>query len=1092
MVEKLKDNDLFKGIFESSVEGIIVVDYKGRIFRANPSVEKMFGYGPGELAHKTVEDLVPGQYGKSHQNHRKNFAKKPTSRPMGKGGNLWALRKDGSQFPVEISLSPTQINDENVVVAFVIDITDRLLAEKKAAVSAEKMNEAQSLAHIGSWVWNLRTNERNWSDEFYRICGLPPGDKRLNVDTVLQFIHPDDRQATIDDIAYAIENQTSYSNNKRMVRTDGSIRYITARGKASYDNEGKPLEWFGTIQDVTEQKATEQQLEENLTKNKALLEALPDMMFILDYEGEFLDYYVPEPEKLFAPASSIIGGHIKELLPPHICQAIRDGIDKTIKTNEIQFVEYNFDGEKGRQFYEGRIVPMDKNRLLTIIRDITNERAIENILYVRNQALAATANGIIICDAREPDHPIIYANEAFCKTTGYDEDDFMGKNCRFLQREDKDQFEIKLMSEAIRNGEDCRVVLRNYRKDGSLFWNEVSITPIYNEEKVLTHFVGVHNDVTAHKVEEFFKIGQSHVMDMIIQHEPLEHIAYKIVETIETAIPNCHGSILLLDKETGSLRQLAAPNVPKSFTDAIEGMQIGAENGSCGAAAYLKKEIIVSDTSSDPLWSAFRELAEEANLKACWSFPIFSSNQELLGTFAIYFNVSRIPLDTEKEIIYNITQATSVAIEQHNISAALRKSREELAVYAEALENKVAERTVELKDMVRKLVESNMNLEDQIQITKTAENSAIASQELLVTIFRNFPKGFVGVVDMHLRVVFIEGEDLDTLNFRKAIQVGDTIDELNNVPAELKKKVKQNVLKTLKGEHRSFEAKVQGKSYLVNTTPLFNEEQEVVQALIVYNNISDQKRVEVEIRNTLQKEKELNELKSRFISMASHEFRTPLSAILSATNLIERRNGDGQEEKRTKYIQTIKGSVKNLVDILNDFLSLSKLEEGKVVAQPILFDFVEFIEVLVEEVQGVKKNGQTIDVINSRSRIEVGLDTKLLRHIVHNLLSNAIKYSEEHKPITLKIDTKDDKLFIEVADRGIGIPAEDQDYLFQRFYRAKNATNFQGTGLGLNIVRQYTLLMNGTISFRSQLGQGTTFIVELPLNLLTNEKNTAY
>ncbi|MGS0527089.1 hypothetical protein ACU8V7_20015 [Zobellia nedashkovskayae] len=127
----------------------------------------------------------------------------------------------------------------------------------------------------------------------------------------------------------------------------------------------------------------------------------------------------------------------------------------------------------------------------------------------------------------------------------------------------------------------------------------------------------------------------------------------------------------------------------------------------------------------------------------------------------------------------------------------------------------------------------------KFQITKTAENSAIDSQKLLETIFKNFPRGFVGVVDLDLAVVFIEGEDLDTVGFRDAIQVGDRIDKLSNVPIELKKKVKKNVQKTLKGEHCSFEVKVQNISYLVNTTPLFNENNVVIRALLVYNNISD-------------------------------------------------------------------------------------------------------------------------------------------------------------------------------------------------------------------------------------------------------------
>ncbi len=972
MINKVEDSELFRGIFESSVEGILVVSHQGNIIKANPSAEKMFAYESGELVYTKIENLIPGQFRNNHKNHRAEYANKPKSRSMGKGRDLWGLKKNGTQFPLEISLSPTTIEGNKVVIAFIIDITVRLAADKKAAVNLDRMDEAQSLAHVGSWFWDLQSDEMSWSDEFYRICGLPPGDERLNPKTLHQFIHQDDGESAVSAVKYAIKNHTPYNYEKKIIRIDGTVRHIRAKGKATYDTNGKPLQWFGTIQDITEQKET------------------------------------------------------------------------------------------------------------------------ESILYIRNRALASTASGIVICDAQQPDFPIIYGNEAFLKTTGYDRVDFIGKNCRFLQGEDRGQNDIKIMAVALKKGEPCHVVLRNYRKDGSLFWNEVSITPIYDDKKVLTHFVGVQNDVTARKMEEFFKMGQSHVMDMIIQYEPVERIADKIIETIETAIPNCMGSILLLKKEDNTLHKLAANNLPQGFVNAIEGVVIGPKKGSCGTAAYLKEEVIVTDISNDPLWEDYKEIALTNNLKACWSFPIFSSNRELLGTFAIYFNTLRKPLETEKEIMLNITQATSVALEQHNIGKALQKSKEELATYAEVLENKVAERTVELKEIVQKLVESNLSLEDQIQITKAAENSAVTSQELLATIFKNFPKGFVVVVNLNLEIVFIEGEELGELGFSDLANKGIRVSEVKGVQDKTLEKVIYNIGQTLQGEHCSFEIKVKNRSYLVNTTPLYDEDKKITRALIVHNNISAQKEIEIEIRKTLQKEKEINELKSRFISMASHEFRTPLSVILSSTNLIERQNAPEQEDKRIKYVNTIKSSVKNLVAILNDFLSLSKLEEGKVKAEPTLFDFIDFSKSLVEEIEGIKKNGQVINIVNSESPIQVNLDPKLLKHIVHNLLVNAIKYSEENKSTTLKIDTKNTKLFIEITDQGIGIPEEDQHYLFQRFYRAKNATNFEGTGLGLNIVRQYTELMGGTIDFQSKLNEGTTFIVELPLNLMKNEKITTY
>jgi len=184
-----------------------------------------------------------------------------------------------------------------------------------------------------------------------------------------------------------------------------------------------------------------------------------------------------------------------------------------------------------------------------------------------------------------------------------------------------------------------------------------------------------------------------------------------------------------------------------------------------------------------------------------------------------------------------------------------------------------------------------------------------------------------------------------------------------------------------------------------------------------------------------------------------------------------------------------------LVVVLNDFLSLSKLQEGMVVPQPSGFDIVDFTKSLIDEIQGIKKKGQTITLKTDLARIDVFLDPKLLRHITYNLLSNAIKYSGEGKRITLTIHSCDTNIIVKVADEGIGVPVEDQVNLFKRFYRATNALNIQGTGLGLNIVKRYIELMGGNIGLESSRDQGAVFSVELPLyinrpNKRIHEKNT--
>jgi PAS domain S-box-containing protein len=231
----------------------------------------------------------------------------------------------------------------------------------------------------------------------------------------------------------------------------------------------------------------------------------------------------------------------------------------------------------------------------------------------------------------------------------------------------------------------------------------------------------------------------------------------------------------------------------------------------------------------------------------------------------------------------------------------------------------------------------------------------------------------------------------------------------------------------------------------------------------------------------LDTEKELNDMKSRFVTMASHEFRTPLSTILSSTALIGQYNQTDANPKVTKHVQRIKSAVTNLTLILNDFLSAEKLEDGKVVAKPEEADLQELSNQVMAEIQGILKEGQKIQYVHKGPSVAV-FDSQILRNILLNLLSNAVKFSPENKPVKLTTAIGEDKLLVEVSDEGVGIPLDEQQHLFDRFFRARNVTNIQGTGLGLSIVSKYLEMTDGSIHFKSEPGKGTTFYVSVPLS----------
>jgi len=273
---------------------------------------------------------------------------------------------------------------------------------------------------------------------------------------------------------------------------------------------------------------------------------------------------------------------------------------------------------------------------------------------------------------------------------------------------------------------------------------------------------------------------------------------------------------------------------------------------------------------------------------------------------------------------------------------------------------------------------------------------------------------------------------------------------------------------------------------LLTLTPMKDENGVTNGYLAIALDISKNKKAEREWKLSLQKEKELSDLKSNFISIASHEFRTPLSTVLSSAYLISKYSELQDFRNIDKHVVRIVSSVNILTSILNDFLSVGKIEEGKIQVRPTIFNLEQHMLKIIHELNGLLKKGQTV-IYSHSGDTAVLLDPILFKHIIINLFSNAIKFSPENSTIELVTAKTDQTINIKVKDEGIGISLEDQSKLSQRFFRGGNVTNIQGTGLGLNIVSKYIELMEGKIKCESKLNQGTTFTVIFNINNTNKE-----
>lgn len=907
MAQPQHNNQLLKHIFESSTQAILVFNAKKAITTINSAAQILFGYSKKELLQKNVTHLIP------------TFKKKQNLQTFQNTSEVWITKKDGSQSSVHLKVSI--INTEGIenTILYIEDRTDHLIYQLALKGNQKVLSLAESEGSLGNWSWIFETNERYWSDEFFKICGVSPEDKSLTAETVLDFIHPDDRERAVQVITKTIEQNIPYSIEKRIIQPNGAVRDVVARGKLDLNAQGIPYRMSGTMRDVTELKKRQLALEESNRKFKAILEHTPGFI-----------YRVKNDKKLTAIFMS-------------------DGCFSVTGYTYDEFI-------KSQVFYGDIIVKEDQLHVWERVQESIKLKSPYDIQY-----RIKTKNG----------------------------------NIKYL-------------------------------------WERGEA--IYSEKGDSLALEGYIQDITAQKETE----------------TQLHHTQAKSIALLK-AIPD----MMFVQDKAGIFLEFHAQDGTKLLVprDQILGKNI--------------KDILPRN-----LYKAIKKaqhIVFQKNLMQIVHYSLKKKGE------TNYYEARVVPIDSK-----NVLTIVRDISERKKMENVLKRSEEQLAKYSEVLEKTVHERTNELTATVQKLVESNLRLEDQIQETAIAEKIATRSSSLSLAIAKNFPNGFIIVFNTAFEMILKEGEAITQLRLNRFISEGMPVKNIGLFSEKEKVTLKKQILKTLKGKHLSFEMEYKKRFFAVNTKPLLDENDKITTALFVYNDITFQKKTERDAQKALIEEQKLNELKSRFISMASHEFRTPLSAIQTAAILIGKQNEPGKEEKREKYVAQIKRNVKNLVIILNDFLSLSKLEEGKVVPTNEQLDIITFLKILIEEIVITKKNGQHIKFSAPKSAVIISLDHKLIRHIFMNLLSNAIKYSEDETTVyvTVKEDTKN--VIIAITDEGIGIPEEDKEHLFERFFRAKNVSNIEGTGLGLNIAKQYVILMGGIIEFKSEVTKGSTFIVTFP------------
>ena len=648
-------------------------------------------------------------------------------------------------------------------------------------------------------------------------------------------------------------------------------------------------------------------------------------------------------------------------------------------------------------------------------------------------------------------------NDAAARLFGFDREEMLGQNVRMLMPSPDRENHNDYIANYLRSGK-AKIIgigreVRGRKKSGETFPMRLSISEVKLAERIV--FTGIVHDLTAEKEAE----------QALREEKERAQTYFDMANTINVVLDtegriidlNKKGCFFLgMDRESGIRNQFWFHlTLPENFREVVH-------------MAFLKmmnQEIELVDSYESV---AIRHDGEERDF-AWKNNLLFGDDGQVVGMISSGIDiterkVAERELHKEKERAQqylDVANTLFVAVDaEEKITLLNRKGTEVLGYTEDEAKDRNWYELVVLPEDRKKTREAFREFKDQDQEGTDYFESRVICKD-----------GSIRLLAWRNAVVRDEAGNrmanlLSGVDITEQREAEERIKEMN---AQLEQRVEQrteelaSAVNQLLNINKKMEFEIQ-------------ERKAAEEAL---------RRNQRKLRKAYEKEKELNSLKSRFVSMASHEFRTPLSTILSSADLIEAYTQEAQQNKRERHTKRIKSAVSNLTGILNDFLSLSRLEEGKIEAVPVAFDLESFCREVIDELYGLFKPDQDLNFTYKGTEREVMLDKKMLKNILYNLLSNAIKYSESGTTIDLIIDIRAQDLHVEVADRGIGIPEEEQQHLFSRFFRAHNVENIQGTGLGLNIVKRYVELMNGNITFESTLGVGTTFYVRLPRQQVT-------
>jgi PAS domain S-box-containing protein len=608
------------------------------------------------------------------------------------------------------------------------EIAERKRAEEKLGGSEAFLAAGQRISRTGTWSWTVASGKVTWSEEHYRIFGFDPEKTNPSFQLFMETVHPEDRSFIKQGLDEAIRERSGFDLEFRLALPDGAIKHVQGVGRPTLGPSGEVDSYIGTTVDISERKrgealfAGEKRLLEMIATGVPLEEILNVLCLIIEEyrpgalasilllrsDGLHLDSVAgpslpkewrQEMEKLpigpcagscgtaaYRGSAVIVADIATDPLwdvPEHRAAALSHGL-RASWSNPILSSERKVLGTfciyeratRSPNSHDLEVIEKATYLARVAIERDRAEAALRTSEEKYRDLINASPDAICVLDA---DSKFVLANPAGVELAGRPEEELIGSSVTDTYvPEELHLFRDRI--EKLKTEGSFRFERKFRRKNGEVIPVEVSLAALRGQ-----YYQAIIRDISQRKRREALLAAENRVLEMVAKGDSLADILDKLCLLVEEQSSGVLASILLMDPNGKQLRHGAAPNFPKTYTEAIDGAFIGPAVGSCGTAAYRAEQVIVSDIAADPLWTDFRDLALAHSLRACWSTPIFSSEGKVIGTFAMYYREPRSPSPREQETIKHITYLAGIAVQRKLAEQALRASEQVARGQVEAL-----------------------------------------------------------------------------------------------------------------------------------------------------------------------------------------------------------------------------------------------------------------------------------------------------------------------------------------------------------------------------------------------------------------------